>query len=158
MQERYQLNARRKTHMVEIRTCSHEDFEQITSLLQQLWPDKTLSRDLVLAVYKRGLASDLQQYLCAVEGGRIVAFCSMTIKSNLWQQGYLAHLDELVVNSADRGRGIGTQLLDEMVALARKADCTRIELDSAAHRTDAHVFYKSHGFENRAYLFSKTLP
>ncbi|HEV2620073.1 MAG TPA: GNAT family N-acetyltransferase [Acidobacteriaceae bacterium] len=143
--------------MTEIRTCRPEDFEQIMPLLQQLWPDQILSRDLLLAVYQRGLALDVQHYLCAVERDRIVAFCSMTIKNNLWQQGYLAHLDELVVNSADRGRGIGTRLIDAMIALARQAGCTRIELDSAMYRTGAHGFYQNHGFENRAYLFSKSL-
>ena len=81
----------------------------------------------------------------------------MTIKNNLWQQGYLAHLDKLVVHNADRGHGIGTQLLDAMIALAKKVGCIRIELDSAICRREAHAFYTSQGFENRAHLFSKIL-
>lgn len=81
----------------------------------------------------------------------------MTIKNNLWQEGFLAHLDELVVNSAHRGCGLGSQLLEAMISLAKERGCVRVELDSAFHRTEAHAFYECRGFENRAYLFSKPL-
>jgi len=143
--------------MADIRDCRDEDFDQILSLLQQLWPEKTLNHDRLRVVYERGLRSDTQQYICAVESGRIAGFCSMTLKNNLWQEGYLAHVDELVVNHADRGRGIGSQLLEAIIAYAVERSCTRVELDTAFHRTEAHAFYERQGFENRAYLFSKLL-
>ncbi len=143
--------------MADTRECREEDFEQILPLLQQLWPAKTLNRDRLRVVYEHGLRSDTQQYICAVENGRIAGFCSLTLKNNLWQEGYLAHVDELVVNHADRGRGIGSQLLEAIIAYAVERSCTRVELDTAFHRTEAHAFYERHGFENRAYLFSKLL-
>jgi hypothetical protein len=39
----------------------------------------------------------------------------------------------------------------------RKAGCSKIELDSAFHQTDAREFYWQQRFENRAYMFSKSL-
>jgi len=143
--------------MANIRECTPGDFEQILPLLQQLWPQKALCQDRLRLVFERGLASDAQTYLCAVEGDHIVGFCSMTIKNNLWQEGFLAHLDELVVNRAHRGCGLGSQLLEAMILLAKERGCARVELDSAFHRTEAHAFYERQGFENRAYLFSKPL-
>lgn len=143
--------------MAEIRDCKEEDFDQILPLLQQLWPAKALNHDLLRAVYERGLRSGMQHYICAVESGRIVGFCSLTIKNNLWQEGFLAHVDELVVNHADRERGIGSGLLEAIVKIAVQRSCRRVELDSAFHRTEAHGFYERQGFENRAYLFSKLL-
>jgi len=142
---------------VAIRACKDEDFDEILPLLQQLWPEKSLSRDRLQAVYQRGLESEAQRYICAVDEGRIAGFCSLTITNDLWQQGFLAHIDELIVNQADRGRGIGSQLLQSIMALAREAGCTRVELDSAFYRVEAHAFYQHAGFENRAYLFSKLL-
>jgi GNAT superfamily N-acetyltransferase len=144
-------------NMAEIRECREEDFEQILPLLQQLWPAKTLNHDHLRVVYERGRRSDLQHYICAVESGRIAGFCSLTLKNNLWQEGYLAHVDELIVNHADRGRGIGSQLLEAIIAYAVERSCMRVELDTAFHRTEAHAFYERQGFENRAYLFSKLL-
>ncbi|MGA7711416.1 MAG: GNAT family N-acetyltransferase [Rhizomicrobium sp.] len=144
--------------MTEIRACTAADFEQILLLLQQLWPDKTLGREQLREVYSRALSSErTQRLLCAVEEERVVGFCSMTIKNNLWIEGFLAHVDELVVDRAKRGRGIGARLLQSAIALARALNCARIELDSAFHRGDAHAFYERQGFENRAYLFSLPL-
>jgi len=99
----------------------------------------------------------LNTAFCAVEGDRVIGFCSLTLKSNLWQAGYLGHIDELIVDEQHRGRGIGRSLLNAIIEAAVKNGCSRIELDSAFHRKDAHKFYETQGFENRAYLFSKVL-
>ena len=93
--------------MIEIRASIANDFEQIVCLLQLLWPDKTLCHERLQAVYDRGLASDTQHYLCAVDEGRIAGFCSITLKNNLRAEGLLATLDEMVVHTAYRSRELG---------------------------------------------------
>jgi GNAT superfamily N-acetyltransferase len=143
--------------MTAIRPCTGEDFDRIFGLLEQLWPDKSLDRDSLCQVYRRGLASALQRFLCAVEGENIVGFCSLTVKNNLWQAGYLAHIDELVASEEKRGLGIGGALLAAIIVAAKQAGCSRVELDSAFRRAEAHKFYQRQGFENRAYLFSNPL-
>jgi ribosomal protein S18 acetylase RimI-like enzyme len=142
---------------VQIRQCFLEDFANVADLLCQLWPDKRLDRSALKAVYERALNSNAQAYVCAVEGACMVGFGSLTLKNNLWQEGYLGHVDELVVHSEHRRRGIGARLLEHLVWMARERGCRRVELDSACHRKEAHRFYERHGFENRAYLFSKLL-
>lgn len=143
--------------MIQIRECRAEDFAAVARLLRQLWPEKSLDAGSLQAVFERALASEQQVYLCAADVERIVGFGSLTLKNNLWQAGYLGHVDELVVDSQYRSRGIGTQLLDQLIVLARNLGCRRMELDSAFHRKHAHQFYERHGFENRAFLFSKAL-
>ena len=103
------------------------------------------------------LVSDSKVYLCAVDGESVTGFVSLTIKNNLWQAAKVGHIDELVVDQKHRGRGLGTRLLNAITAVAKERGCTRVELDSAFHRKEAHTFYERHGFENRAYLFSKSL-
>jgi ribosomal protein S18 acetylase RimI-like enzyme len=143
--------------MFQIRPCRNEDFDEVLELLRQLWPDKPLDQAALRTVYDRALASDLQRYVCATNGERIIGFGSLTVKNNLWQEGYLGHVDELVVDGEYRDRGIGTQLLEYIVDLAKQKGCRRIELDSAFHRQKAHEFYERHGFENRGFIFSKVL-
>src|SRR5512133_2121934 len=143
--------------MFQIRQCRSEDFGQIVELLRQLWPEKHLDVASLQTVFDRALASDLQVYLCATKEQRIVGFGSLTLKNNLWQEGYLAHVDELIVDKQNRGCGMGTRLLEELVAAARQWRCRRVELDSAFHRRQAHEFYQRHGFEGRAVLFSRAL-
>jgi ribosomal protein S18 acetylase RimI-like enzyme len=143
--------------MWRIRECSETDFEPVFSLLHQLWPAKTLDRIALRAVFLRALASDAHLYLCVEEEGRIVGFCSLGVRSNLWAAGAVAHVDELVVDASCRGRGIGKALLKRMIETAAGRGCSRIELDSAFHRTEAHGFFRSQGFENRAWLFTQVL-
>lgn len=88
---------------------------------------------------------------------KLVGFCSLTIKNNLWQAGNLGHVDELVIDKDYRGKGYGKELIDSITQIAKDLKCKRIELDSAFHRKGAHSFYESIGYENRAYLFSQKL-
>jgi ribosomal protein S18 acetylase RimI-like enzyme len=134
-----------------------DDFPAVLTLLHQLWPDQPLAEDALHAVFGKALDSESRVCLCAVVGERVIGFGSLTIKNSLWQTGPLAHVDELVVDSACRGGGVGTRLLKELVGLAQRRGCRRIEMDSALHRDAAHRFYKRHGFENRACVFSKRL-
>ena len=143
--------------MIELRPCTTADFEGVVALLRQLWPGKTLDTASLRNIYESALSSDWQIYLVAVRDGRIVGFGSLTVKSNLWNEGFVGFVDEMVVDEAHRGQGTGTQILDHLISWARERGCVRIELDSAFHRKDAHAFYERRGFQSRAYLFSKPL-
>ena len=143
--------------MAQIRRCTLGDFDAILPLLRQLWPDKSIDSEASRQVFAKGVDSPFQEYICAVIDTRVVGFCSLSIKNNLWLEGNLGHVDELIVDESVRGQGIGKHLLDHITGLARERGCKRLELDSAFHRMGAHRFYEEHGFENRAYLFSKVL-
>lgn len=143
--------------MLEIRPCRPEDFESVVALLHQLWPDKPLDAPALRRIYDRALTSDRQIYLCVVCDQQVAGFGSLTIKSNLWSESFVAFVDEMVVDAVHRGRGIGTLLLDQLTAWARERGCNRIELDSAFHRKEAHAFYEKRGFQSRAWLYTKLL-
>jgi GNAT superfamily N-acetyltransferase len=143
--------------MIQSRPCTSDDFSAVHELLKQLWPEKPLDPVSLRTVYDRAFDSDLQCYICATDGERIIGFGSLSLKNNMWQEGYLGHVDELVVDSDYRGHGVGAQLLEHLIAVAKQRGCRRIELDSAFHRQEAHRFYELHGFENRGYIFSKIL-
>ena len=140
-----------------IRPCRREDFVEVVRLLRQLWPGKPLDETALQVVFERSLASASHVCLCATDGQRVVGFGSLTVKNTLWHEGWLGNVDELVVDVEHRGRGIGTQLLERLVAVAREKGCRRVELDSAFHRKEAHRFYERNGFESRALLFSRVI-
>lgn len=143
--------------MIKTRPCQPEDFDSIVRLLRQLWIGKPLNLETLRAVYLESIASNYQKYLCAVDGIHIIGFCSLLLKNNLWQEGYLAHIDEFIVDVDYRGLGIGSLLLIAAESLAQKHGCQRIELNSALHREEAHKFYLKSGFTNCAWFFSKAL-
>jgi ribosomal protein S18 acetylase RimI-like enzyme len=145
--------------MIEVKIVKpqREHFLGIISLLRQLWKDKELNERRLGEVFESGLSSGFQEFRIAMRNDKIVGFVSLTIRNSLWQEGYLGHIDELVVDERFRGNGVGTRLLDEMMKVSKKRSCKKIELDSAFHRKKAHTFYESKGFKNRAFVFSKDL-
>jgi GNAT superfamily N-acetyltransferase len=152
----YKMN-KRLMSVTQIDNCREDDFGQVFKLLEQLWPAQTLNKKRLRGVFKQGLKSKFQCYVCARIEGNVVGFVSLTIKNSLWQHGYVGHIDELIVDTEYRSRGIGSQLLEHIAKLAKKKCCRRIELDSAFERKDAHKFYERNGFENRAFVFSKEI-
>ena len=143
--------------MIKIRNLSINDLEGLIKLLEQLWTGKAIDRDSVKKVIERGLKSENQIYICATDGGKVIGYCSLTIKNNLWMSANLGNVDELVVDSDYRNRGIGKMLMNEIQNIAKENDCKRLELDSAFHRTVAHDFYSNLGFEKRDCLFTKEI-
>jgi putative acetyltransferase len=144
-------------NILSIRKCVLNDFPNIFKLLEQLWPTEHLDITLLEGVFRKSIASPTQNYLCACDGRCIVGFCSMSIRSSLWQAGNLAHIDELIVKEGYRGYGIGTRLLREAEAVAMRQNCKLIELDSGFHRENAHRFYQRNGYQNRGLVFSKQM-
>jgi GNAT superfamily N-acetyltransferase len=83
-----------------------------------------------------------------VAGWRIVAttFCGRKLT-----------IDDLVVGTAARSKGVGHALLAELEQRARSADCHLLDLDSATHRTGAHRFYTRERMSILAFHFAAEL-
>jgi GNAT superfamily N-acetyltransferase len=143
--------------VIDIRQSNESDLDYIISLLTQLWPDKPIDHDRVRKICLDNLSKDNKVLLSAADENKVIGFGSMTLKISLWQEGLIGYVDELVVDSKHRGQGIGTMLLKRISEIASDKGCRRLELDSAFQRTEAHGFYETMGFENRAYLLSKKL-
>jgi GNAT superfamily N-acetyltransferase len=133
-----------------IRRAAAEDFDRVDPLFEQLWPAMTLDRAALRETFVRGADSETDVLLCAESEGRIIGFCAYAVVNNLWQAGRIAYVYAMVVDEAHRGCGVGTRLLDEVIAGSRALGLKRVELDSGFPREAAHKFYESFGFEKRA--------
>lgn len=134
-----------------------EDFNQVFSLFEQLWPNKVLNKDKLEIVFNRGVESNSDELFCIKIDDKIIGFCAYAIVNNLWQEGYISYIYAMVVDEKYQGQGFGTILLNEAINKSKKCGFKRIELDSGFPREKAHKFYEKSGFEKRAYLFSKVL-
>jgi GNAT superfamily N-acetyltransferase len=140
-----------------IRDVVARDFDQVFGLLKQLWSYKELDYEDMKKVFEHKLQAPDHFFIAALYGPQIVGFCSLTVKHNLWIQGFLGNVDEMVVEESYRGMGIGKQLMQRITTIALEKNCKRLELESSFHREEAHTFYEELGFEKRAYLFSKEI-
>jgi GNAT superfamily N-acetyltransferase len=66
-------------------------------------------------------------------------------------------LTALVVAAAHRRQGVGGELVGAVEREARSRGCSRLVLNSADRRADAHAFYESLGFEATGRRFVKAL-
>lgn len=140
---------------IQIRPVVKGDIDSILPLIQQLWPKKKIHLHQIQSLIQQQLLSRNHHLVVAEQQNRVVGFGSLSRKINLWTEGMVCHIDELVVDYQEQQRGIGTIILNYIIERGLQLGCRRIELDSAYHRKQAHQFYQRKGFVNRAILFSK---
>jgi ribosomal protein S18 acetylase RimI-like enzyme len=66
-------------------------------------------------------------------------------------------LTALIVGEADRGGGVGTELVRAVEREAASRGGVRVVVNTAHHREGAHAFYERLGFEATGLRFVKTL-
>jgi len=81
------------------------------------------------------------------DGGEIVG--SLTLAMFRIPTGRRAWIEDVVVDSAQRGRGIGEALTREALAIAKAAGATTVDLTSRPSREAANRLYQRVGFEKR---------
>ncbi len=90
------------------------------------------------------LATD--QTFALVAGDPMVALALVSLRPNVWCAGPVALLEELYVVPPLRGRGIGSAIIEELLAVGRAAGFELIEINVDEVDVDAQRFYRRHGF------------
>ncbi len=83
--------------------------------------------------------------LLALDGGSVVGLASVYLDLPFIRFGRRCWLQDLVVASSQRSRGVGGLLLEAATDWARQRGCTHLELASGEGRKDAHRFYLAQG-------------
>ncbi len=88
-----------------------------------------------------------QELLVCERDGAAVGTLQLTFVRGLSRQGALrAQLEAVRVAAAERGHGVGTQMLAYAVNIARRRGARTLQLTTDKSRTDAQRFYRRHGF------------
>jgi GNAT superfamily N-acetyltransferase len=97
-------------------------------------------------------------------GAPSVALAVVTLRPNVWYDGAVALLDELYVVPDRRSQGIGTAVLDLLMATVRERGVDLVEINVDEGDVDAQRFYERHGFSGtdpdtgeRAFYYSHEL-
>lgn len=80
--------------------------------------------------------------------GAALGFAFVTLRPTPYFDGPICQLEELYVVPGMRGRGIGTALLSELVAEARRRGSEEMHINVDEIDVDARRFYERHGFVN----------
>lgn len=138
-----------------VRDAVERDAEAVVFLYDQLAGDRDDARPAGSAE-GRALLGRIRPLhdrwlLVAVGRGDVVGTADVVLVDNLTHRGRpWAMVENVVVDEARRGQGVGRALMAEVVARARRRSCYKVQLLSRTDRHQAHRFYEAVGFRPAA--------
>jgi len=138
-----------------IRKATMNDEPRITELLNQLGYPGTESFLLEkMQVISNSPNSELFVY---EKDQKVIAVISMNFVPQLALKGDFARISYMAVDAFERSNGVGKELEELCVSLARTRNCERIEVHCNERRLDAHRFYIRQGYYESPKYFVKKL-
>ncbi|CAN2039286.1 GNAT family N-acetyltransferase [Candidatus Magnetomoraceae bacterium gMMP-15] len=134
-----------------IRKALPTDINELVNLLKELF---SIEQDFTFndSKQRKGLAMMLdnqENHLIMVAEilGKVVGMCSMQLLISTAEGGKAALVEDLVVNHAYRGRGIGRNLLLFIEKFIMQRGISRIQLLADQDNASAMNFYKKQGWK-----------
>ena len=94
--------------------------------------------------------------LVAEEAGRILGFGGLQLSVSYEHDTPGARIVALVVDEAERRKGIGEAIVRALEQRALAMQARRIAVNSATHRADAHAFYEKLGYDRTGLRFVRS--
>lgn len=124
------------------------------SVIQELYPTLTLEE------YNRDLTEMLPNnkygQVAVFEGENCLGISGFWIGTKLWCGKYL-EIDNLIVSSKFRSKGVGKLLFDLLTKIALEEKCSMMALDSYTANFRAHKFFYNEGFGPKGFHFVRIL-
>lgn len=127
-----------------IRKATENDFEEVYSLIKEFALFIKTPGKVSITPERMKLDKDYLQCLVAVEGERIIGFATYFFAYYSWT-GKAIYLDDLYVLEECRGKKIGTMLMDTVLEVGRKENCTKVRWQVSNWNNKAIEFYKKRG-------------
>ena len=113
--------------------------EPVKQLVWQLDPSGTVNEQSVYRAILNG------HVVKAERNGELVGMGWIFVRQTLLRKQ--AVIEDMIVDERCRGRGIGREILQELIRWAKEAGVEVVELTSGSHRVAANQLYKSAGFK-----------
>lgn len=137
--------------IIELKTPA--DFAPAYRLIRQLNPTMT---EAAFGAYVEKMLPQGYRCIAWQEEEKYLGLCGFWQGTRFWCGDFI-DLDNVVVDEAARGRGVGKQMLDWIEAEARRLGCQQLGLDCYTTFHDAHRFYFREGYIIKGYHFIKPL-
>ena len=141
----------------QFRTASVEDIPQLVGLLNQLFaqeveftPNEENQKRGLLKII---LNEQVGKIIVAESYGSIIGMVNLLFTVSTSTGTRVCILEDMIISSNCRSSGVGSQLLQYSISVARNDGCLRITLLTDRENEKAHKFYQRHGFK-----FSLMIP
>ena len=135
----------------ELRHATRDDLDALLALYAQLNPGDTVApRAHLAAILDRIVVTDGLAIVVATLDGAVVATCYLNVIPNLTRGGAsYAVIENVVVDAARRGTGLGQAVMRFALAQAWRRGCYKALLQTGVRDPAVHRFYESCGFSAR---------
>ncbi len=137
--------------MAVVRLATEDDAADVARLMAGFrdWQGRSEPDDAAMeATARRLLADPNAEFLLA--GSPAVGVCQLRYRLSIWTGVDDCCLEDLFVDGAARGSGLGRELVEAAVKRARERGCARMELDANEANEPALALYRSFGFDSRS--------
>jgi GNAT superfamily N-acetyltransferase len=140
--------------VIDIREATEADLERLEELYQQMDPGAVIDRERLHTIFSRLREYPHYRVFVANAEGTIAGTYSLLIMHTLGSRCAPAGIvEDVVVDEAMRGRGIGGVMMRDAMQRCRDAACYKLVLSSNDKRQAAHRFYESLGFAKHGTSF-----
>lgn len=126
-----------------------DDIDAVLELYAHLHPaDEPASPAQLRATFEWILATDGLSLFVLERDGAVVATTYLNVIPNLTRGASpYAVIENVVVDKAFRGMGLGKEIMAGTLAAAWEAGCYKVMLLTGSRRESTHAFYRSCGFD-----------
>jgi len=139
---------------VTIREAIHADATDVVRLIQTSVDTGSPLTEEYVHEY---LDSPKSKILLAEKDGKSVGLLSYSIRPDLWHATMCCFIEEITVDEPERGKGIGTQLIQFVMDKMKKSGCAEIVLIVDKENIAAQHLYKRLGIDEEALCLEKHL-
>ena len=134
-----------------LRRAGPDDLDALLTLYAQLNPDDPPpARERLAPILRRIVASEEFDIVVATHDDVVVATCYLNVIPNLTRSGApYAMIENVVVDAALRGGGLGRHVVRFALAEAWRRGCYKVLLQTGSRDPRVHRFYESCGFSAR---------
>ena len=123
-----------------------EEVARLLAAFRSFYGADEPSDEEMLAVVRRLIGTPDTEYLLVGEPAAGVA--QVRFRPSVWTGADDCWVEDVFVEEASRGQGLGRRLIDGCVTRARQRGCRRIQLDANERNESAIALYRSLGFES----------
>ena len=128
-----------------IRIATEKDFQTIHKLNRQFADFIQTPEKFTISIEQMFADQDhFRMFVAETQHGEIVGFATTFIAWYSWI-GKSFYLDDLYVIEKHRGRGLGSQLMDEVLRVAKKEKCKKVKWMVSRWNKNAIDFYRKKG-------------
>ena len=143
---------------IRLRPAQPDDADAIGELVHELQREMGMPQALSQAQLQAMLGAPDSSILLAVVDGVVAGLLSYNVCQGLLHGGASFRIEDLIVGSTFRRRGISRTLLAEAELQALRLGCVELEVTTLEDNLSARDLYRSAGFVGGAILMEKDLP